>query len=147
LLFEGFSSKAQVNDELWQKLSRTLDQDPRFHCVIWRSKQDGPPEVEEIGDEKLREAVSRIPPEPIPENFRPPRHTPVRVNRAHYAFALIISIGVSVPFAIAGWFCAFLVYLGAWWAVFGIVAVALAWWFYIGKTLLSLLRPLPRQTV
>jgi hypothetical protein len=147
LLFEKSRSSKEAYEEIWRKLAAALEQDPRFRCIIWRPQTDGPPEEDEIGDEQARAAVRSIPPEPVPEQYRPPKHKGVRFTRAHYAFALIIAVGASVPFAIAFTVCAMLVYLGAWWGLFGVVAVSVAWWFYMGRRLWNLVRPLPRQPV
>jgi hypothetical protein len=144
LLFEGSGGNAEVRKELWLKFSTALENDPRFHSIIWRSKQDGPPEIEEIGDKKIRQAVLRIPPEPIAEEFRPPKRRQSRVTPLHYAFALFVGLAVSIPFAAVFGFGAMLMYLGAWWGIFGVVAAAVAWWFYIGHHIRDLLRPLPR---
>lgn len=135
LLFEGSRPSGHAYEEVWRKFASALEHDPRFHCVVWRSKKDGPPEEDEIGDKQLREAVRRIPSEPIPEQDRPARHKAARVTRAHYAFALFVGVKFSIPFAIAFAFCAMLVYLGAWWAIFGVFAVALIYWSYLGRRL------------
>ena len=34
--------------EIWRKLAIALEQDPRFHRILWRSAKDGPPDEEEI---------------------------------------------------------------------------------------------------
>jgi hypothetical protein len=122
-----------------------LERDPRFHGVIWRSKEDGPPEIEEIGDDQIRRAVLSIPPEPIPQQYRPPKPRPSRFTRAHHVFGIVVGVGYSVPFAVAFAFCVMLVFLGAWWAIVGVLIVAAAWWLYMGRHLWGLIRPLPGQ--
>ncbi len=141
LLFKGSHRRNLVYEEIWRKFADALEHDRRFHSVVWRSEDDGPPGQDEIGDEQLREVVRRIPPEPIPEQDRPRRHKPARVTRAHYAYALIVCVVFSIPFAIAFAFCAMLVYLGAWWAIFGVLAVALVYWRYLGRNFWGLIRP------
>jgi hypothetical protein len=145
LLFESSRSDAQAHHDIWLKFSSALERDPRFHGVIWRSEEDGPPEIEEIGDDQIRAVVLGIPPEPIPQQHRPPKPKPRRFTRAHHAFGIVVGVAYSVPFAVAFAFCVMLVFLGAWWATVGVAIVATAWWLYMGRHLWGLIRPLPGQ--
>jgi hypothetical protein len=65
----------------------------------------------------------------------------VRYTRAYYPFVLTLGVGSSVPFAIAFAFCAMLVYSGVWWAIFGLPAVALIYWSYLGRRLWRMIGP------
>lgn len=65
------AKNAAAYAELWRKLADALDQDPRFHDVEWRSKEDGPPDSEKIGEAKARERAGSIPPEPLERQLRP----------------------------------------------------------------------------
>ncbi len=82
---------------------------------------------------------------PNPEDYRPPKPTSWRFTRAHHAFAIVVGVGFSVPFAVAFAFCVMLVFIGAWWAIVGVPLVAAAWWLYMGRHLWGLIRPLPGQ--
>jgi hypothetical protein len=141
LLFESSRSDTRAYNEIWLKFSTALERDPRFHNIIWRSKEDGPPEIEEIGDDQIRAVVLDIPPEPVPQQYRPPKPKPWRFTRAHHAFGIVVGVAYSVPFALA--FCVMLVVLGAWWAIIGVLIVAAAWWLYMGRHLWGMIRPLP----
>jgi hypothetical protein len=145
LLLEKSRSSEEAYAEIWRKLAGALEHDPRFRCVIWRSKKDGPPDEDEIGDEQTRAAVRSIPPQPIPEQYRPPKQRRWQPPLALYSFVLVImTVGYSIPFAIAFAFCAMLVYLGDWWGMIGVVATAVAWWFYLGRRFWDFLRLVSR---
>jgi hypothetical protein len=53
--------------EIWRKLAIALEQDPRFHRILWRSAKDGPPDEDEIA------AASDPPDRSFEEDF--PLHT------------------------------------------------------------------------
>ncbi|HEY3950261.1 hypothetical protein [Phenylobacterium sp.] len=88
------------------------------------------------------EAVRRIPPEPTPEQYRPLRRAQASATHGRYAFLAAMAVAYSIPFALAFAFCAMLVYLGAWWAIFGTIAVALIYWSFLGRSLWGLVRPI-----
>jgi len=65
------AKNAAAYAEIWQKLADALDKDPRFQGIEWRSKADGPPEPEEIGDARVRDKIVAAHPEPLEPSLRP----------------------------------------------------------------------------
>ncbi|MFI4966043.1 MAG: hypothetical protein ACHP9T_11840 [Caulobacterales bacterium] len=51
--------------EIWRKLAIALEQDPRFHHIVWRTFKEGPPEPDEIG------TVAGTAQRPFAEEFPP----------------------------------------------------------------------------
>jgi len=69
LLFveESFSS-GEAHVELWRKFGNTLERDPRFHKILWRSAKQGPPDpqkVEAINDRRQLLFDEEFPPSRI----------------------------------------------------------------------------------
>lgn len=70
---------AAAHAEIWRKFADTLEKDPRFHDIEWRSKEDGPPDPQKIGEANAREMAGKIPPEPLEDRLRP-QQVPTRWN-------------------------------------------------------------------
>ncbi|THD62419.1 hypothetical protein [Phenylobacterium sp.] len=68
LLFEDSSASkkgAVAYVALWRKFGNALEQDPRFHKILWRSFKEGPPDWDEV------EATSDSPERAFEEEFPP----------------------------------------------------------------------------
>src|ERR1700744_5023788 len=66
LLFEDHSASrkgAIAYVELWRKFGNALEQDPRFHKVLWRPFKEGPPDWDEV------EAANDPPEQTFAERF------------------------------------------------------------------------------
>lgn len=59
----GSKKAAATHVELWRKFGRALEQDRRFHKILWRSFKDGPPDWDEV------EAASDPPTQTFDEIF------------------------------------------------------------------------------
>jgi len=86
------AKNAKAYAELWRRLALALDQDGRFHDVVWRSMEDGPPQPEDIGSPAARREAGGIAPVPIEDEFRPapPKARQSRWGCLPYILALCV---------------------------------------------------------
>jgi hypothetical protein len=69
LLMDGASATkkgALAYVQLWRKFANALENDPRFHKILWRSSEEGPPDWDEV--EAVRESDAMSFDEAFPES-------------------------------------------------------------------------------
>jgi hypothetical protein len=89
LLFEdasGTRKGAAAYVELWRRFGNALEQDPRFHKILWRPSTEGPPDWDEV------EAAADPPERTFDETFPPLEISPERPRLGCGCWPLVIWI-------------------------------------------------------
>jgi hypothetical protein len=101
LVTRGTRAKnAAAYAEIWQKLADSLGEDTRFQSIDWRSREEGPPEPDEIGDAGRREEIAAKPPEPLDPSQAEPG--PDAGFRGFLFLAAIFGCLIGIAATIAG---------------------------------------------
>ncbi|THD59505.1 hypothetical protein [Phenylobacterium sp.] len=90
---------AAAGIEIWRRLATALEDDPRFHDVVWRSREEGPPEPETFGAPEVRRRVAGLPAEPIGKAFWPGSRDGRRPNGRRPGW---LSYGMAIWFIVSG---------------------------------------------
>lgn len=98
LLFEDASGSrkgATAYVEIWRRFGNALEQDPRFHKIIWRPSNEGPPDWDDV------EAAADPPERTFNETFPPSAISPERGRLGCGCWPLVILIWFTLSGASA----------------------------------------------